>query len=476
MGFGVVVARIALCILLLGFAQPVSATDPGQGSRDWIQGAVAHARLMRKFTKIERMRQRAPSVLPTFRLDWDPTGVIASYRPSGATFTTNNPFFRDLGTNGRTCFTCHQPQEGWSLSAVGAKARFEASYGTDPLFRELDGATCPSAKVATLADKEEAYKLLIEKGLFRFGLPLPPAEKLEFEVTSVDDPYDCTTNPATGLTSPTTGIVSVYRRPLPSANLGFLSSIMWDGREATLESQAANATLIHAQAKDAPNAAQQAQIVAFEQGLLSTQIYDNQAHLLSAANATGGPVALSLQQPEFFIGINDPDLSSFDRNIFGLYTAWESVLGEDSEAQRRRSVARGELIFNSGFCGPCHNTPNVGSLSLEEFQDIGISDPTNPPALDIDGLPVFSLTCRKGLSAGQVFKVTDPGRALITGKCEDIGRFKSPGLRGLAARAPYFHNGSAKTLSEVVDFYTRRFTFFLSVEQKQDLVNFLNSL
>src|SRR5258706_3038503 len=49
--------------------------------------------------------------------------------------------------------------------------------------------------------------------------------------------------PATGLTSPTTGIVSVYRRPLPATNLGFLSAIMWDGREPTFQQQAIDATL-----------------------------------------------------------------------------------------------------------------------------------------------------------------------------------------------------------------------------------------
>src|SRR5262249_39100272 len=49
------------------------------------------------------------------------------------------------------------------------------------------------------------------------------------------------------------------------------------------------------------------------------------------------------------------------------------------------------------------------------------------------------------------------GRALVTGRCEDIGKFKVPTLRALAARAPYFHNGSAATLEDVVEFYDRRF-------------------
>ena len=65
---------------------------------------------------------------------------------------------------------------------------------------------------------------------------------------------------------------------------------------------------------------------------------------------------------------------------------------------------------------------------------------------------------------------------MITGKCKDIGRFKGPILRGLASRAPYFHNGSAETLDKVVDFYDQRFTIGLTHKQKTDLVNFLNTL
>src|SRR5262249_7097264 len=110
--------------------------------------------------------------------------------------------------------------------------------------------------------------------------------------------------------------------------------------------------------------------------------------------------------------------------------------------------------------------------------DIGIADAgaKSPPGLDISGLPVFTLTCMMGPLTGQVFTVTDPGRALITGQCADIGKLKGPILRGLAARAPYFHNGAAATLMDVVDFYDQRFGIGFSAQQKQDLVNFLNAL
>ena len=72
--------------------------------------------------------------------------------------------------------------------------------------------------------------------------------------------------------------------------------------------------------------------------------------------------------------------------------------------------------------------------------------------------------------------MTDPGRALITGKWKDVGRFKGPVLRGLAGRAPYFHNGSAATLADTVNFYDQRFELHLTPQQKSDLVAFLRAL
>ena len=71
---------------------------------------------------------------------------------------------------------------------------------------------------------------------------------------------------------------------------------------------------------------------------------------------------------------------------------------------------------------------------------------------------------------------TDPGRAMVTGKWSDIGKFKGPILRALAARAPYFHNGSAATLEDAVDFYDTRFNIGLTEREKADLVAFLNAL
>ena len=85
---------------------------------------------------------------------------------------------------------------------------------------------------------------------------------------------------------------------------------------------------------------------------------------------------------------------------------------------------------------------------------------------------MFTLWRTSGSLAGQIFEVIDPGRALITGQCADIGKLKGPILRGLAARAPYFHNGLAATLKEVVEFYDQRFAIGLTDQDKADLVRF----
>ena len=502
-------AAAAVPLSLLAGAAPLAVAENGLNTNrgenhEWARGAIEHAQRMRMHKDVDRGAQQTPRIIKKLDIDHDPGGRIASFQPGGATITAMNAFFQDLGTNGRTCFTCHQPQNGWGISAEDVRVRFAESAGTDPIFRLVDGATCPTDDVSTLDAKRQAYSLLNDKGLIRVGLPLPAAPDLEFSVASVDDPYGCITDPATGLTSPTTGIVSTYRRPLPSTNLGFLSTIMWDGRESSFMQQAIDATLGHAQADVAPTVDQQQQMVDFETGIFTAQISDDKAGSLQSHGATGGPVALSQQLAKFFIGVNDPvglnpTGAPFDPNIFDLFKTWLALgMGHD-KLEHRLSIARGEEVFNTtpinitgvtglndalnlpsiaGFCGTCHDAPNVGDHSVKAPLNIGIANAgaDSPPALDISGLPVLTLQCNSGPLAGQTFMVTDPGRALISGKCADIGKLKGPILRGLASRAPYFHNGSAATLADVVDFYDLRFGIGFTAQEKTDLVNFLNAL
>ncbi|MBI1777302.1 MAG: hypothetical protein HYR63_18350 [Proteobacteria bacterium] len=439
-----------------------------------------------------------PPVIPAYGMSADPTGSVATYQAGERPVATGtNAFFQPLGSNGRSCFTCHRPETGWTVSAAAARARFDQSQGLEPLFRAHDGATCSSADVSSLEARRRAFALLTSQGLIRVGMTMPsPAE---FTVAGVVDPYNCTSNPATGLVSPSAGTVSVYRRPLPATNLGFLSTIMWDGREPSLTSQATDATIGHAEAASAPTQSQLQQIVGFEIGLYTAQIVDGRAGILNSAGSNGGPVGLAFQP--FFIGINDPAGNNprgtpFNPLVFNLFEPWGANPGLDPGAAQRQSIARGEAIFNTrpiritgvgglndleaqpvirGTCSTCHDAPNAGSHSVDTTLDIGIAGRA-PPGLDVAALPRFTLACHEGALAGASLETSDPGRALVTGKCADIGKFKVPGLRGLAARAPYFHNGAAASLADVVGFYERRFRIALRPQERADLVNFLLAL
>jgi hypothetical protein len=72
-------------------------------------------------------------------------------------FDTSNPFFEDLGTNGRTCFSCHRPDQGWTVTPEELGERFKETKGLDPIFRPNDGSNCEGADVSTLATRRDAF-------------------------------------------------------------------------------------------------------------------------------------------------------------------------------------------------------------------------------------------------------------------------------------------------------------------------------
>jgi len=411
----------------------------------------------------------------------DATGLVQTVSTAGGV-DTHNPFFLPEGTNGRSCSSCHVQATGWGISPPEVALRFLRTAGTDPIFRPVDGATCPSDDVSTVWERLRAYRLLLTKGLIRIEMDVPA--NADFQVTAVDTPYACND----------LNHISIYRRPLPATNLRFLTTVMWDGRESpagrslhdNLFSQSFDAIEGHAQGDPAnpPSAATVNSIVAFESSLYTAQVRDFRAGTLDHAGAQGGPLPL-VAQP-FAVGVNNLDANGQppDPDVFTNYAAWTH-----STVARRAAIARGEAIFNrrpititgvnglndalglpavAGTCTTCHNTPNVGNHSVAGPLNIGIADASHRTP----DLPLYTVSCNNG----ETVQTTDLGRALVSGKCSDIGKFKGPILRGLAARAPYFHNGSAATLADVVDFYNTRFNLGLSAQEKSDLIAFLETL
>jgi cytochrome c peroxidase len=398
---------------------------------------------------------------------------IAQTVVAGRAVSADEPFFRTLGTNGRACATCHVPSEGWSLEPADVQRRFDATDGRHPLFRAIDGATSPNAEITTVAERRQAYALLLSRGVIRVGLPIPPGA--EYELTDVDDPY--------GFAS--AAELSLFRRPLPASNLAFLSTVMWDGRESQasravrddLLVQSNNATVVHAQSLPIDEITRR-RIVDFELRLTTAQTLDRVAGRLSADDADGGPRALAAQP--YWPGINsalDPTGTAVTTEVFSVFSSWAAAVGRGSAG--RQAVARGQALFNNrtfkngrALCSGCHNAPNAGSSSIGAFFDVGVAHEVRR-APDV---PLYTLRCLTGSLAGRTVRTSDPGRALVTGRCADIARFKVPTLRALAARAPYFHDGSAATLEDVIEQYERQFGIGLVGGEKADLVAFLKAL
>ena len=172
-----------------------------------------------------------------------------------------------------------------------------------------------------------------------------------------------------------------------------------------------------------------------------------------------------------------------------MFNAWAGLSGS-AQNDRRASIARGQTLFNTkpiriqnvrgvndalgvavlnGTCTTCHSHPNVGNHTDILPLDVGISNPAEGDNV----LPVFRVTER---ATGRSEETTDLGRAILTGRFADLNKQKGPTLRALAARPPYFHNGAADNLTEVIQFYDRRFAIGFQAQEISDLRAFLEAL
>jgi cytochrome c peroxidase len=458
----------------------------------------------------------------TIHQDTDDPGQIESDSTNAFAAGTTNGFFANLGTNGRTCNTCHVQADGWSFTPSEARGL----SSSNPLFSPNDGSDCPPAR-ATQAPNKAISTEVTNYGLIRIQIGIPTGAN--FSLVSASNPKACSIAPGS---SGVGGQLFMFRRPLPSTNLIFDSAVMWDGRETLekpdtiageqgesallfdLADQANGATLGHAQGTTSIAGTQtQTDIVTFETNVYTAQSLMQFQHItLSADGANGGSQYLAdTTAPAFFIGVNDPLQAGFTNADFNIFAAWEPTSPTYKSLKKsEQSIGRGEALFNNttftihdvpglnsvpsdplynpgdplagadivGGCAVCHNSPNVGNHSTALAINIGVTmaQPTNNDGsannvLDVANLPVYTLA-----NGAASVAVTDPGKALVSGQFVDIGKTKGPILRGLSSRAPYFHNGSAADLATVVAFYDQRFAIGLTAAQQADLVAFLQAL
>ena len=402
----------------------------------------------------------------------NPDGQAGIVNRNGAVRTDGHPFFEALGSNGRACVTCHQPSNAMSVSAAALEKRWIETKGKDPVFAAIDGSNCPDLPQA----ERRSHSLLLERGLFRIALPWPPLTmagtpiQAEFGIEVVRDPTGCNNSRVYGLQSAHPSI-SVYRRPRITANLQYVvegaqgMSFMADAREPSLRAQAITAVMVHEQPATEPSPEQLRRIIEFETQIYAAQRSDIRGGLL---NENSGPPVLG---PQNLAAGGTGGLGGDPARL--AFATWRTPAGaaEGVQGEFRASAARGSQLFffrrldsEGRTCASCHRAGGT------RWMDIGTANRGAETASP--DLPLFRVTCNNG----RVIHTQDPGRALITGKCSDVGAIVIQQLRGLAARAPYFANGSAATLRDVVDFYDRRFRAGYTEQEKQDLVNFLKVL
>jgi hypothetical protein len=425
-----------------------------------------------------------------------------------------------------------------SISVATIRDRWEVTKGKDPLFAAVDGSNCPNlpmddAKSHSLLLERGLFRIFLPwPPKDKDGKPIVT----EFDLEVVRDPTGCNTNPQYGLQS-SNPMVSVYRRPRVVANAKYLvhqgfgvsafngknglptardpetgnpvsMNIMSDAREPTLKTQAVEAAITHLQFNGKLNAQQLQQITDFEGQLYSAQVVSKLGGNLIEPN---GPLALGpenlFREKEGVLGNN------VTAQVFPIGAAWKQLPRgsdpvENARNEMRESVARGGDIFmfrtfwirdvthlntvglgnpTKRTCATCHGMHMMGMDVVNGWMDLGTMNlpwasevPQNPWATRQPDMPLFKVTCSRSHAPhpflGRVIYTQDPGRALISGKCNDVGAVVMQQFRGLAARAPYFANGSAGTLRDLVDYYDRRFAIGYTTQEKQDLVNFMSVL
>jgi cytochrome c peroxidase len=327
------------------------------------------------------------------------------------TFPTGNPhsgeaFFKgnfpNVHGNGRSCATCHVPEEAFQLTPQHVEARFQAleqrrltdPSADDPLFRSIDAN-----------DFADDFTNLRNFALVRVSITLPTDATGQKLVWPVNDP--------------TATVVAVWRSTPTVWNTAFTAPYQLDGRQPTLPEQALGALFGHAEITREPHTRFLNDVAAFQ----NAQFSSPSVKLLSVALATG-------QTPP----PTDPPLNLLEQ--------------------------RGKELF-ARHCAACHGGPTQTvplPILAPGIHNIHISKPVPPFGADLPFAPspiaprlwAFRVP---GQTAPVVVPSTDPGQALLTGNIAHLNFFDIPTLYGISKTAPYFHDNSAATLEDVMRHY-----------------------
>jgi cytochrome c peroxidase len=333
-----------------------------------------------------------------------PPATLAGNPHSGEAFFKND--FPNVHSNGRSCATCHVPEEAFQLSPANVELRFQSLQqrrlsdptADDPLFRSIDAN-----------DFADDFTNLRQHALVRVVIKLPVGPNGQKLVWPVNDP--------------TATSVAAWRSTPSVLNTAFTAPYQQDRRIATLQEQALGALDGHAEITTQPNSRFLDDVAAFEKVLFSSASVER----LAGALAAGQPPPPT-----------DPFLTPLE---------------QEGKARFIR------------HCVNCHGGPTqtVPLPTLAPgIRNIRISKPVPPPVAHLP-FAVSPLPPREwmfqapGQAVPTLVRSTDPGMALISGNVAQLNFFDIPPLYGISKTAPYFHDNSAATLEDVLRHYQADF-------------------
>ena len=218
-------------------------------------------------------------------------------------------------------------------------------------------------------------------------------------------------------------------------NRAFSMAQFWDGRAPTLEEQAKGP-------------------------LNSPQEMGTRENCVKTLNGIAGYRLLFLKafgSEEITFDRAASAIATFERTLLSGNSPYDRFTAGDKKALSPAQVRGMKIFFNKAKCDKCHEGLNFTSNSYHNL-GVGMDKPS-----------------------------PDLGRFEFTKDPRDMGAFKTPTLREIASTAPYMHDGSIRTLDEVVEFYDKGGNWnknldpdmkrlSLTRDQKSDLVAFLQSL
>ncbi len=359
-----------------------------------------------------------------------------------------------IASNGRTCFTCHRGLVE-NLGMPEPPLTEDVVASSDALFTGLD---------ADAQGDPDGMHNLVQHALFKYR-----PNRFNAQI-SQDSPFRR---------------VFFWRKSPAVLNLAVQHGFLNDGRVRIPGEAARGAIFSHTQEGDASF-------------IDLVEKFDGH----DAANDIEAFLLTQFTDPKL-AALTDPNHHDYDELIRRPYL----TVPAETPAQRR-----GQRVFDR-YCFSCHNTPNVfgGRESVDplaggarpptamawaptvaQTYNIGVSE-RNKHNLrfteDLGDGTFAEITLPLANEDGTVTQHTvtfDIGLAATTGRTADIGHFKTPQLRRVSENAPYFHDNSAATLEEVIDYFNsdeynesadgQKYPIRMNAQQQADLLEFMKIL